>query len=171
LFTGVEFGDAFNCVRLDEYFTYEGESYPDTVAHYEHQLAELGEQIAETSGANEKRALRTRRDALINSHAAKSKAAIRTEDIGRLEDYKLEARMRHQRREDLVKDKKKLFFTICENMSEVSLQKVKEHLTATERLELELNSQDPLILWNAIKATHTIVKQDNEPYPCSRGSL
>ncbi len=29
-------------------------------------------------------------------------------------------------------------------------------------LELELSSQDPLILWNAIKATHTIVKQNND---------
>jgi hypothetical protein len=55
----------------------------------------------------------------------------RAEDIGRLEDYKLEARMRHQRLEDLVKDKKKRFFTIWANMSEVSLQKVKEHLTVS----------------------------------------
>jgi hypothetical protein len=47
-------------------------------------------------------------------------------------------------------------------MSEVSLQKVKEHLTIPVWLELELNSQDPLILWNAIKATHMIVKQDND---------
>ncbi len=29
-------------------------------------------------------------------------------------------------------------------------------------LDLELNSQDPLILWNAVKATHAIVKQDND---------
>ncbi len=27
---------------------------------------------------------------------------------------------------------------------------------------IELNSQDPLILWNAIKANHTIVKQDSD---------
>jgi hypothetical protein len=47
-------------------------------------------------------------------------------------------------------------------MSEVSLQKVKEHLTTPVRQELELNSQDPLILWNAIKATYIIVKQDND---------
>ena len=82
--------------------------------------------------------------------------------MGRMEDFKLEARTRHQRREDLVKDKKKLFFTIWANMSEVSIQKVKEHLTVPVWLELELNSQDPLILWNAIKATHMIVKQDND---------
>ncbi len=47
-------------------------------------------------------------------------------------------------------------------MSEVSIQKVKEHSTVPVWLELELNSQDPLILWNAIKATHTIAKQDND---------
>ncbi len=29
-------------------------------------------------------------------------------------------------------------------------------------MDLELNSQDPLILWNAVKATHAIVKQDND---------
>ncbi len=33
---GVEFGDAFNCLRLGEYFTYEGEPYRNTIAHYEH---------------------------------------------------------------------------------------------------------------------------------------
>jgi hypothetical protein len=49
-------------------------------------------------------------------------------------------------------------------MSEVSLQKVKEHLTVPVWLELELSAQDPLILWNAIKATHTIVKQDNDQF-------
>jgi hypothetical protein len=47
-------------------------------------------------------------------------------------------------------------------MLKVSLQKGKEHLTVPVWQELELNSQDPLILWNAIKATHTIVKQDND---------
>ncbi len=47
------------------------------------------------------------RDALVSSHDAKSKAAIRAEYIDRLENYKLEARKRQQRREDLVKDKKK----------------------------------------------------------------
>jgi hypothetical protein len=47
-------------------------------------------------------------------------------------------------------------------MSEISQQKVKEHLTVPVWLDLELNSQDPLVLWNAIKATHGIVKQDND---------
>jgi hypothetical protein len=47
-------------------------------------------------------------------------------------------------------------------MSEVSLQKIKEHLTVPVRQELEFNSQDPLILSNTIKATHTIVKKDND---------
>jgi hypothetical protein len=70
--------------------------------------------------------------------------------------------MRQQRREDLLKDKKKFFFTIWANMSEVSLQKVEEYLTVPLWQELELSSQDPVILWNAIKATHTIVKQDND---------
>ncbi len=46
-------------------------------------------------------------------------------------------------------------------MSEVSLQK--ERLTVPVWQELELSSQDPLILWDAVKATHTIVKQDNDP--------
>jgi hypothetical protein len=46
-------------------------------------------------------------------------------------------------------------------MSEISQQKVKEHLTVPVWLDLEMNSQDPLILWIAIKATHAIVKQDN----------
>ncbi len=41
-------------------------------------------------------------------------------------------------------------------MSEISQQKVKEHLTVPVWLDLELNSQDQLILWNAIKAIHAI---------------
>ncbi len=41
-------------------------------------------------------------------------------------------------------------------------RKVKEHLTIPVWLELELSSQDPLILWNPVKATHTIVKQDSD---------
>ncbi len=109
---GVEFGDAFNCVRLGEYFTYESGPYRDTVAHYEHQLAELGEKIADAASANEKKTLRDRKALLTARHEAKSDAAINAEDMGRLEDYKLEARMRHQRREDLVNDKKKPFFSI-----------------------------------------------------------
>jgi hypothetical protein len=79
-----------------------------------------------------------------------------------MEEFKIEARRRYQKIDKLDEDKKKLFFTIWDNMSEVSLQKIKEHLTVPVWLELELSSQDPLILWNAIKATHTIVKQDND---------
>jgi hypothetical protein len=118
--------------------------------------------LTNAASINEKKTLRDRKALLTARHEAKTEEAIASEDIGRLEDYKLEARMRHQRREDLVKDKKKLFFSIWANMSEVSIQKVKEHLTVPVWLELELNSQDPLILWNAIKATHMIVKQDND---------
>jgi hypothetical protein len=91
-------------VWLGEYFTYEGEPYRYTVAHHEHLLVELDEQIADMANANERRALRLRVDALVTSHGAKSEAAIKAEDIDRLEDYKLEARMRHHVREDLVKD-------------------------------------------------------------------
>ncbi len=45
LIAGVEFGGAFNCVRLEEYFTYEGEPYRNTVTHFAHQLDELDEKI------------------------------------------------------------------------------------------------------------------------------
>jgi hypothetical protein len=85
--------------------------------------------LTNTASANEKRVMRERQANLVARHEAKSKAAIKAEDIGRLEGYKLEACMRHQRREDLAKDKKKLFFTIWANLSEVSLQKVKEQST------------------------------------------
>jgi hypothetical protein len=73
----------------------------------------------------------------------------------------MEPRCRHQKIDKLEEDKKKSFFTSWANMPEISLQKVKEHLTIPVWLESELTSQDPLILWNAIKATHTIVKKDN----------
>ncbi len=113
--------------------------------------------IADTANAIEKRLLCERKTVLVARHDANREVAIRAEDAGRMYDYKLEAHTRHQRHEDLAKDKKKLFFTIWANR-EVSLQKTKEHLTVAVRLEFELNSQDPLILCNAIKATYTSVK-------------
>jgi hypothetical protein len=58
---GVKFGDAFNCVQLGEYFTYEGEPYRNTVAHFAHQLDKLDEKIADAGSANEKKALRDRK--------------------------------------------------------------------------------------------------------------
>jgi hypothetical protein len=58
--------------------------------------------------------------------------------------------------------KKKLFFTIWANMPEIAQQKVKELLTVPVWLDLELNSQDLLVLRNAIKSTHAILKHDNE---------
>ncbi len=123
-------------MRLGEYFTYEGEPYRETVAPHEHILAELDEQIASTASANEKRALRERRAHLVARHEAKSEAAIKVEDIGRLEDFKMDVRRRHEKQDKLDEYKKKLFFAIWANMSEVSLQKVKEHLTVPVWLEL-----------------------------------
>jgi hypothetical protein len=149
-------------VPLGEYFTYEGEPYRETATHLEHQLDELDEKIADAVRASKKKALHDRKAALTARNEGKSEAAIKAEDAGEMEEFKMEARRRHQKIDKLGKDKKKLFFTIWTNMSEVLLQKVKEHLTIPVWLELELNSQDPLILWNAIKATHTIVKQDND---------
>ncbi len=67
-----------------------------------------------------------------------------------MEEFKFEARRRHQKIDKLDEDKKKLFFIIWANMSEVSLQNVKENLTIPVWGEFELASQDPLILWNAV---------------------
>ena len=79
-----------------------------------------------------------------------------------MEAWKSQNRTNDKKRVKLDEDKKKLFFTIWANMSEISQQKVKEHLTLPVWQDLELNLQDPLILWNAVKATHAIVKQDND---------
>jgi hypothetical protein len=159
---GVEFGDAFNCVRVGEYFTYAIEPYRGTISEHLYTLRKLDEEIAATGNQAEKRALRLRKETLDKDHNAKTPDEIADEDTGRLEDWKGKNRSNQKKRVKLDKDKKKLFFTIWANMSEVSIQKVKEHLTVPVWLELERNSQDPLILWNAIKATHAIVKQDND---------
>ena len=50
-------------------------------------------------------------------------------------------------------DKVKLFWLIKSQLSSESLDVIKQHMLA-EYVKLEL-SQDPLTLWNAIKATHT----------------
>jgi hypothetical protein len=157
---GVKFGDAFNCVRLGEYFTYASEPYRSTTSHHLYTVRKLDEEIAATENQAEKRALRSRKETLEKEHNAKTPEEL--VDTGRLEEWKNENRTNTKKRIKLDEDKKKLFFTIWANMSEVSLQKVKEHLTVPVWLELELNSLDPLILWNAIKATHTVVKQDND---------
>ncbi len=125
-------------------------------------MDELDEKIADAESATEIRALQARKALLTVRHEAKDAAAIASEDAGRMEEFKMEARRRFQKIDKLDEDKKKSFFTICRNMSEVSIQKVKDYLTVPVWLELELNTQDPLILWNAIKATHMIVKQDND---------
>jgi hypothetical protein len=80
-------------------------------------LADLDEKIADAASANEKKMLHDRKALLTARHEAKSDANINAKDIGRLDDYKLEALMPHQRREDLIKDKKKLFFAIRANTS------------------------------------------------------
>ncbi len=107
--SGVEFGDAFNCVWLGEYFTYEGEPYRNTVAHYEHQLAELDEKIADAASANEKKAFRDRKALLIARHDAKTDEAIASEDMGRMEDYKLEARTHHNAAKTWLKARRNCF--------------------------------------------------------------
>jgi hypothetical protein len=124
--------------------------------------------------------MRDRKAVLVARHEAESEASIKAEDAGRMEEFKMKARCRHQKQDKLDEEKKKLFFTIWANISEVSLQKVKEHLTVPVCLELEHltvpvclelehSSQDPLILRNAIKATHTIVKQDNDQFTLFTG--
>ena len=125
-------------------------------------MRKLDEEIAATGNAGEKRVLRTRKEALEKEHREKTPDELADEDVGRLEAWKSQNRTNDKKRVKLDEDKKKLFFTIWANMSEISQQKVKEHLTLPVWLNLELNSQDPLILWNAVKATHAIVKQDND---------
>ncbi len=63
-------------MRLGEYFTYEGEPYRNTAAHYEHQLAKLDVTIADAVTANEKKALRDRKALLTARYEAKSDDAI-----------------------------------------------------------------------------------------------
>jgi hypothetical protein len=125
-------------------------------------MRKLDEEIAATGNAAKRRALRTRKKTLEKEHNAKTPHEIVDEDTGRLDEWKTESRNNSKKRVKLDEDKKRPFFTIWANMSEISQQKVKEPLTVPVWLDLELNSQDPLILWNAIKATHAIVKQDND---------
>jgi hypothetical protein len=125
-------------------------------------MRKLDEEITDTANADEKRALRLRKETFKNDHSAKTDEELADEDTGRVEEWKTENRLQAQQRLKLKEDKKKLFFTIWANMLENSRQKVKEHLTVPVWLDLELNSQDPLVLKNAIKANHAIVKQDND---------
>ncbi len=103
---GVEFGDAFNCVWLREYFTYEGEPYRDNATHVEHQLDELDETIADAVSANEKKALRDKKAGLTARHEAKSEGAIKAEDAGRMEEFRMAARRRHQKIDKLDKSRR-----------------------------------------------------------------
>ncbi len=55
IIAGVEFGNAFNCVQLGEYFTYVGEPYRSAIFHHLYTLRKLDEEIADTAKAAEKR--------------------------------------------------------------------------------------------------------------------
>jgi hypothetical protein len=145
IIVGIEYGDAFNCVRIGEFLPYATEPYRSSTSQHLYTMRKLDEEIAATVNAAEKRALRTRKETLEKEHNAKTPDEIVDEDTGRLEEWKTESRNNAKKAVKLDKDKKKLFFTIWANMSEVSQQKVKEHLTVPVWLDLELNSQDPLI--------------------------
>jgi hypothetical protein len=113
-------------------------------------MRKLDEEIAATGNAAKKRALRTRKETLEKEHNAKTPAELADDDTGRLEEWKTKNRSNAKKLVKLDEGKKKLFFTVWAKMSEISQQKVKEHLTVPVWLDLELNSQDPLVLWNAI---------------------
>jgi hypothetical protein len=149
-------------VRLGEYFTYASEPYRSTTSHHLYTVRKLDEEVAATGNQAENRGLCTRKEGLEKEHNPKTPEELADQDTGRLEQLKTENRGNAKKGVKLDEDKKKLFFTIWANMFEVSLQKVKEHVTVPVWHELELSSQDPLVLWNAIKATHTIVKPDND---------
>ncbi len=94
---GVEPEDAFNCVRLDEYFTYEGDPYQDAVVQYQNIMIQLDSQIADAASATEKRTLRERRAVVVTE----TEAAL---SAGRMEKFKMNARLRHQKQVKLDED-------------------------------------------------------------------
>ncbi len=55
IIAGVEFGNAFNCLRLGDYFTYAVEPHRSTDANHLCALRKLDEEIADTANAAEKR--------------------------------------------------------------------------------------------------------------------
>ena len=64
IIAGIEFGDAFNCVRLEEYFTYAMEPYRGAASHHQYTVRRIDEEIAAAATQAEKRTLRTRKEAL-----------------------------------------------------------------------------------------------------------
>jgi hypothetical protein len=107
IIAGIEFGDTFNCVRLGEFFPNVTEPYRSATSHHLYTMRRLDEEIADTTNAAEKIALRLRKENLEREHNAKT-----PDDTGRLEEWKAESRNNAKKRVKLDEDKKKLFFTI-----------------------------------------------------------
>ncbi len=62
--------------------------------------------MTETSNANGKRALRERKAALVAKQEAETEVALKTESVGRMEEFKLDARRRHEKQDKPDEDKK-----------------------------------------------------------------
>jgi hypothetical protein len=118
IIAGIEFGDAFNCVGLGEFFPYATEPYRSATSYHLYTMRKLDEEIADTANASEKKALRLRKENLEREHNAKTPDEIVDEDTGRLEEWKTESRNNAKKRVKLDEDKKKLLFAIWANMSE-----------------------------------------------------
>ncbi len=66
-----------------------------------------------------------------------------------------------ENREIKRRQKEAILHDLGEHVGNLSAESQRA-VDCTSLLYLELNSRDPLVLWNAIKATHAIVKQDND---------
>ena len=133
IIAGIEFGDAFNCVRLGEYFTYATEPYRGANSHHQYIVRKLDEEIAGMANSPEKRALCASREALEKDHNDKTPDELADEDLGCLEEWRTKNRSNVKKLVKLDEDKKKLFFTIWANMSTAESQRARPRNTPLPR--------------------------------------
>ena len=167
LVAGTEYGDLFGCVV-------KGQLPPDNLplpksvdSMHDELVVPLKEKISVLQLIDERtdeqeielQVLQYRLNKAEDEHAKLTQATKEMMNLSLQEAYKAEVKDIIATKKKRVHDSPKLYWLIRRNLSEESLDKLKEHLGA--RWEFSEEEQDPVALWKALKDTHTAYTTGN----------
>jgi hypothetical protein len=156
---GMEFGTVFTAIKNGAYPLFEDPVLTDVE---EQEGLARADQAAMPEQTPEQVADKAARLVLIDDYYGNlSPSKVIRLNAMFYEKYKSEVKFIESERKKLIDLKPRLFWTILGNLSPESTDRVKSHLldkwTALEK------SQDPLVLYQAIKATHTAFGTGADP--------
>lgn len=137
--------------------------HEDTIREYDKEIAYLELLPAPRNQDDEEKLdlLKELKDEEIEKFHNLSDAKKKLQDLALQEDYKARVKEETAKMAKYKSDSPKLYWLIRRNMSEESVDKIKEYLGS--RWEDSERDQDPVQLWDAIKKTHTAYSTGN-PY-------